>query len=216
MMSWEELIEDYVGAEVFNAALDAVNYKRQQGIVVYPPQDKVTRAFKLTPLDKVKVVVLGQDPYHGRGQADGLCFSTPDKKIPPSLRNILKEIDASVEGGTILQNGDLSQWAQQGVLLLNSSLTVEEGLPETHMYLWSLVTDSIIRGISENTENVVFMLWGNYSKSKKIFIKEDRGHCILQSSHPSPLSARRGFFGCNHFNLANDHLEAHGRSKIKW
>jgi len=184
--------------------------------VVYPPCEMVFAAFKLTNFDDLKVVILGQDPYHGAGQANGLCFSVAGgNKIPPSLRNIFKELHTDL-GITPANHGCLQNWAQQGVLLLNSVMTVEEGDPGAHAKQgWERFTDQVIRLVSEQAAGVVFMLWGSYAQEKASLIDGSR-HLILQAAHPSPLSAYRGFFGSKHFSLANNYLKSAGVECIDW
>ena len=173
---------------------------------IFPPEKDVFRALELCPIYKTKVVIIGQDPYHGEGQAHGLAFSVKENvTIPPSLKNILKELESDV--GTTLSSGDLSQWAANGVLLLNSVLTVRESKANSHAQIigWEAYTDDIIRQISTSKTNVVFMLWGNHAKSKARLIDENK-HLVLIAPHPSPLSAHRGFFGCKHFSKANAYI----------
>lgn len=180
----------------------------------YPPREKIFRAFELTPLRAIKVVILGQDPYHGLGQANGLAFSVEmGQKLPPSLRNILKEALRDTAGMPI---PDLSRWAEQGVFLLNTVLTVEEKRPGSHNYFgWESFTDEVISLISEQLENVVFMLWGQYAQKKEPLIDGKR-HLILKAPHPSPLSAYQGFLGCGHFSEANQFLMSKGMRQINW
>ncbi|MDA3048547.1 uracil-DNA glycosylase [Campylobacter sp. JMF_08 NE1] len=182
---------------------------------IYPPLNLIFNALNLTPLSNLKVVIIGQDPYHGAGEAMGLAFSVPEGvKIPPSLKNIFKEIIADV-GSCALNNGDLTPWARQGVLLLNSTLSVSAGAPNSHAKLgWGEFTDAIIAKISENCENLVFMLWGNFAIKKANLIDANR-HLILTAPHPSPL-ARGGFFGCRHFSKCNEYLALKGKNTILW
>jgi uracil-DNA glycosylase len=197
--------------------LDAVAERRAKH-TVYPPADQVFKALQLTPLYAVKVVIVGQDPYHGPGQAHGLAFSVPeDVDVPPSLRNIFKEIAADVYDGDAPDfSPDLSRWAEQGVLLLNTFLTVEAGAPGSHAELgWQRLTDKIIETVSDTQENVVFLLWGKKAQAKRVLIDADP-HLILEAPHPSPLSAWRGFLGCGHFSAANAYLERNGKSSIRW
>ena len=183
---------------------------------IYPPGKLIFNAFDKTPFDKIKVVILGQDPYHGPGQAHGLCFSVPDGiKIPPSLRNIYKEMNAEL-GCEIPKTGNLEKWAEQGVLLINATLTVRDGQAASHQKKgWETFTDSVIRKIAKEKENIVFILWGNYAQSKQIFIDENK-HCVVKSVHPSPLSASRGFFGSKPFSQANNYLTENGIEPIEW
>jgi uracil-DNA glycosylase len=185
---------------------------------IYPPEDRVFYALQRTPFDAVKVVIVGQDPYHGPCQAHGLAFSVPEGiKAPPSLRNIFREVAEDVYNGELPSDStDLSRWAEQGVLLLNASLTVEAGAAGSHADLgWTALTDAIIAQLSERRDHLVFLLWGRYAQSKKPLIDAQR-HLVLTAPHPSPLSAYRGFFGCRHFSQANAYLEAHGRAPIAW
>jgi uracil-DNA glycosylase len=183
--------------------------------VVFPHPSKVFRSFELVAPQDVRVVILGQDPYHTPGVADGLAFSTlSTNRIPPSLQNIFKELRG--EGFETKDNPDLERWAQQGVLLLNASLTVRSGEANSHAeYGWHQFTDAVIKTVSETQEHVVFMLWGAFARKKAALIDSSK-HLILESAHPSPLSAHNGFLGNNHFKLANDYLTSHGRSPIHW
>ncbi len=184
------------------------------GTTCYPPKSEVFRVFDLCALEDVKVVILGQDPYHGPGQANGLAFSVhTGQKAPPSLRNILKEVWDDVGGMPWV---DLTRWAEQGVFLLNAVLTVEEKKPGSHAkYGWEAFTDEVIRTISEHQPHVVFMLWGNYAQKKEALIDPTK-HLVLKAPHPSPLSAYQGFFGCRHFSQANAFLEGKGINAVKW
>lgn len=183
---------------------------------VYPPAGKIFSAFDNSPFKDTKVVIIGQDPYHGPGQANGLSFSVnPGIQIPPSLRNIFKEINTDT-GAPIPMDGDLTRWARQGVLLLNATLTVREHQPRSHANIgWSEFTDAAVRAINEHGENVVFMLWGSDAIRKGSIIDRNK-HLVLTAPHPSPLSASRGFFGCRHFSQANAYLVAHGKRAINW
>lgn len=183
---------------------------------VFPSQTLIFNAFKHCPFDKVKVVILGQDPYHGHKQAMGLSFSVPkNETTPPSLQNIYKEIRSDI-GTPIPPTGDLTRWADQGVLLLNATLTVQADAPGSHQGLgWEQFTDFVIKTISDKKEQVVFLLWGNFAKEKIPLIDQSK-HLILTAPHPSPLSAHRGFFGCKHFSKTNQYLEQHDKDKIKW
>ena len=190
--------------------------EKKAGKTLFPPGHEIFNAFNHTPLDKVAVVILGQDPYHGPGQAHGLCFSVQrGVKVPPSLQNIFKEIHAEL-GTPIPAHGHLTSWADQGVLLLNSVLSVEQGLAGSHQGKgWETFTDRVVEVINREREGVVFMLWGNYAQRKGAIIDRQR-HCVLTGPHPSPLSAHRGFFGCGHFKAANEYLESQGRAAIDW
>ncbi len=190
--------------------------EKQQGKRIFPAGGEFFNAFAHTPLDQVKVVILGQDPYHGEGQAHGLCFSVkPGVKVPPSLRNIYKEINAEL-GLPIPAHGYLTRWADEGVLLLNSVLSVECAKAASHQGKgWETFTDRVIDVINREREGVVFMLWGSYAQRKGAIIDTDR-HCVLKAPHPSPLSAHRGFFGCGHFTAANDYLQQRGLAPVDW
>jgi uracil-DNA glycosylase len=184
---------------------------------IYPPKGKIFNAFSLTKFDELKVVILGQDPYHGYGQAQGLAFSTPSNiKNPPSMVNILKEIEQEFSKPSSCSDGDLTPWAKQGVLLINTILTVEEAKAKSHHKKgWEIFTDNVIKYISENKENIVFLLWGSPAIAKSKLIDEKKHH-ILSAPHPSPLSAYRGFFGSNHFKQTNEILKSIGQSPIEW
>ena len=190
--------------------------RKQMGKRIFPRGSEYFRALDLTPLTDVKVVILGQDPYHGAGQAHGLCFSVqPGIRIPPSLVNIYKELQADL-GIVPPRHGFLEHWARQGVLLLNSVLTVEEAQAASHQGKgWETFTDAVIRKVNDDCDAVVFILWGAYAQRKAAFVDTSR-HLVLKSPHPSPLSAHNGFFGCHHFSKANAFLEEHGRSPIDW
>ncbi|MFP6805750.1 MAG: uracil-DNA glycosylase [Pseudomonadales bacterium] len=192
--------------------------EKQQGKVIYPKGAEFFAALNITPIDKVKVVIIGQDPYHGPGQAHGLCFSvTQGTKTPPSLMNIYKEIRSDLAlTDDVFKSGDLTNWAQQGVLLLNSVLSVEQHQAASHQGKgWETFTDSVIRVLSARRESCVFLLWGSYAQKKGGVIDSDR-HLILKAPHPSPLAAHRGFFGCKHFSQCNDYLIRQGQEPIDW
>ena len=190
--------------------------EKQQGKVIYPKGDEYFNAFNLTPFDQVKVVIIGQDPYHGPNQAHGLCFSVrPGVPFPPSLQNIFKEIQAEL-GLPVPEHGCLTHWAEQGVLLLNAVLTVEQSKAAAHQGKgWETFTDAAIRALNDERENLVFMLWGAYAQKKGSFIDTSK-HLVLKSPHPSPLSAHRGFFGNGHFKTCNEYLEAKGLDPVDW
>lgn len=212
---WDEILEDTFKDEKFKTLMDRVceEYSKNK---VYPPREKVFSAFKLTPFKDVKVVILGQDPYHGEGQAHGVSFSVlPGVKLPPSLQNIYKEIETDT--GTKMGNsGCLVPWARQGVFLLNSVLSVKAGTPASHKDLgWQWFTDEVIKKLSSRQEPVVFLLWGNYAISKKNLIDTNR-HLVLTAAHPSPFSAYSGFFGCKHFSKTNDFLKNNNKEPIDW
>lgn len=183
---------------------------------IYPPKNQIMDAFRLTPFDQVKVVILGQDPYHGPGQAHGLSFSVPEGvEIPPSLKNVFKEIYTST-GTKLKRSGNLERWAKQGVLLLNSVLTVEKDKPASHKDIgWQQFTDNAIKKLNDEREGIVFMLWGNYAKGKGEVINQNK-HAVLEAAHPSPLSASRGFFGCDHFHACNVYLNLVHGDDIDW
>lgn len=213
--AWKAALADEWEKPYFKELTDFVRteYSTTQ---IFPPARSIFAAFDACPFNDVKVVILGQDPYHGPGQANGLCFSVnPGIQMPPSLVNIFKEIHDDT-GAPFPENGDLSRWARQGVLLLNSSLTVRAGLAGSHQGKgWETFTDAVIRRLAEKKENLVFILWGNYAIRKGDFIDRNR-HMVLTSPHPSPLSAHRGFFGNHHFSQANSYLTIHGKTPIAW
>lgn len=190
--------------------------EKQQGKVIYPASQNIFNAFNSAPLDRVKVVILGQDPYHGPGQAHGLCFSVqPQVPPPPSLKNIFKELHRDL-GCPLPNHGYLQSWAEQGVLLLNATLTVEQAQAGSHQKRgWEAFTDKAIEAVNREREGVVFMLWGSYAQKKAQFVDREK-HCVLTSSHPSPLAAHRGFLGCGHFSKANEYLSARGEKPIDW
>lgn len=213
--SWKKALAEEFDKPYFRELVAELHREKQAGITVYPPGGSIFKAFDLCPLDKVKVVILGQDPYHNPGQAMGLSFSVPEGvAAPPSLKNIFKEIESDL-GIRMSGSTDLTPWARQGVLLLNSVLTVRAGAAASHSGLgWQEFTDAVIRIISETQDGVVFLLWGNYAKTKAPLIDISRHH-ILAAAHPSPL-ARGAFFGCRHFSRANRILEYEGKSPIDW
>jgi uracil-DNA glycosylase len=190
--------------------------EKQQGKLIFPPDQKIFSAFDHTPFDKVKVVILGQDPYHGPGQAHGLCFSVPDGvRPPPSLVNIFKEIERDL-GVSAKRSGNLVHWADQGVLLLNATLTVEQGLAGSHQGQgWERFTDAAVDALNRHRQGLVFMLWGSHAQKKGALIDRHQ-HLVLTAPHPSPLSAHRGFLGCGHFSLANNYLAERGLAPINW
>lgn len=214
--SWKSALMSEFEKPYFAALAHRVREEYSSPVAIYPPASQIFAAFDASPVADTKVVIIGQDPYHGPGQANGLCFSVaPGVANPPSLQNIFKEI-ASDLGKPSPPNGDLTRWAQQGVLLLNTTLTVRAHQPKSHAGLgWELFTDAAVHYIAEHRENVVFMLWGSDAIRKGAFIDRNR-HLVLTAPHPSPLSAYRGFFGCRHFSKANAYLEAHGIAPIEW
>lgn len=213
--SWKNALAAEWEAPYFKHLTDWVR-ARYASQTVYPPAARIFSAFDLCPFDKVRVVILGQDPYHGPGQANGLCFSVNDGvPMPPSLVNILKEVCSST-GAPMPNSGNLERWARQGVLLLNSTLTVDAGNAASHAGKgWETFTDSVIKTISESRDGIVFMLWGSYAISKGKLIDRSK-HLVLTSPHPSPLSAYRGFFGNGHFVKANEYLKMRKEEPIKW
>ncbi|QBR10804.1 uracil-DNA glycosylase [Sphingobacterium sp. CZ-2] len=214
--SWDSIIKPLFQSEKMQA-LSAFVQAERGTFQVFPPTDLVFHAFQLTPLDKLKVVILGQDPYHNHGQAHGLSFSVPEgMAIPPSLRNIYSELSTDIQGFQIPNHGNLTKWAEQGVLLLNATLTVRAHEAGSHQKKgWEMFTDEIIKAISYNCEHVVFLLWGSYAIKKSSLIDSSK-HLILTSVHPSPLSVYRGFYGCRHFSKANDFLISKGEQPIDW
>ena len=213
---WLAHIGDEFDKPYMQALREFLREQKRKGKVIYPPTELWFNAFKQTPFDAVRVVIVGQDPYHGEGQAHGLCFSVlPDVQPPPSLKNIFKEIHADL-GLPVPQHGYLQHWAEQGVLLINSVLTVEQGQAGAHQGKgWEIFTDRVIDVLNAERENIVFLLWGSYAQKKGQFIDRKR-HCVLTAPHPSPLSAHRGFMGCKHFSQANRYLQAHDVPVIDW
>lgn len=213
--SWKEALAAEWDKPYFTALTDFVR-DRYSRATIYPPASKIFAAFDTTPLDNVKVVILGQDPYHGPGQANGLCFSVAGNiKLPPSLVNIFKEISADM-AITAPVDGDLSRWARQGVLLLNDTLTVEAGQAGSHQgHGWEQLTAAAVECLNRRCDHLVFMLWGSHAQKKGAMIDRSR-HLVLESPHPSPLSAHRGFFGNHHFSRANQYLIQHNKTPIDW
>jgi len=213
--SWKAILKDQFEAEYFGKLKEFLVEEKQK-FPVYPPGPLIFNAFEQTPFDRVKVVILGQDPYHGPGQAHGLCFSVPDNvKPPPSLVNIFKEIESDL-GIKPPQRGNLESWAKQGVMLLNATLTVRANQAGSHQKKgWENFTDSVITKISEQRKNIVFILWGNYARAKKTLINSSK-QLILEAAHPSPFSAYSGFMGCKHFSKTNEWLREHGIEEIDW
>ncbi len=214
---WESIINDERDKDYFQSVLAFVEQQRNSGKTVYPPQDQVFSAFDMTPFESVRVVILGQDPYHGANQAHGLAFSVlPGVKIPPSLRNMYKELAQDVEGFEIPSHGYLDSWASQGVLMLNTVLTVEEAKAHSHAKCgWETFTDAIIAELNQRSEPIIFLLWGAHAQKKGQAIDVDKHH-VLIAPHPSPLSARRGFFGCQHFSITNKLLSSIDQQPIDW
>lgn len=214
--SWKEVLRDEFGKEYFTQLAEFVRAEYKTA-VVYPPPKNIFRAFDLTPFDKVKVVILGQDPYHGAGQANGLCFAVGvDTRLPPSLQNIFKEIKADLGQPLLHQTGDLERWAKQGVLLLNATLTVRASAAGSHQNKgWEEFTDAAIKMLSEKREHLVFILWGNYARAKGAHIDRSK-HLVIESPHPSPFSASNGFFGSKPFSKANTYLQSINQTQIDW
>ncbi len=214
--SWLALLQDEFKQPYMQELKQFLLTQKQQGKVIYPASDLIFNALNTTPFDSVKVVILGQDPYHGPNQAHGLCFSVlPNVRLPPSLLNIFKEIRQDL-GFTMPTHGYLQPWAEQGVLLLNATLTVEQNQAGSHQNRgWEQFTDRAIQLLNEQREGLVFLLWGSYAQKKGQFIDKQK-HLVLKAPHPSPLSAHRGFFGTRHFSKANAYLEQHGLKPIDW
>ena len=213
--TWKKLLIEEFSSDYFQSIRDFLNTQKKDGVTIYPKGSLIFNAFNSTPVDKVKVIILGQDPYHGPGQAMGLSFSVPRGiAVPASLKNIYKEINSDL-GLEIPKHGDLSKWAEQGVFLLNAMLTVEHKQAGSHKKIgWQEFTNAVIKKLSEERNGLVFLLWGNFAKAKKEFIDESK-HFILEAFHPSPLAGNR-FSGCKHFSKTNDLLEKQGLEAIDW
>ena len=213
--SWKNALAGEFEKAYFASLVRFLHHEKAAGKKIFPPGSQIFRAFDLTPVDKLKVVILGQDPYHGPGQAHGLSFSVPaDMPAPPSLKNIFKEIESDL-GVKMSGYPNLEKWASQGVLLLNAVLTVQSGAAASHSKIgWEEFTDAVIKYISDNCEGVVFLLWGNFARGKSALIDHSRHH-VLEAAHPSPL-ARGAFFGCRHFSQTNALLESQGKTPIDW
>jgi len=214
--SWAELLASEFQADYFVHLKKFLTSERSQ-FKTYPSGSQIFAAFNRTPVSKVKVVILGQDPYHGPGQANGLCFSVNNGiRHPPSLQNIFKELHSDL-GLKIPVSGDLGHWADQGILLLNATLTVRDSQPGSHQgHGWERFTDAAITKLATHQQNIVFLLWGGFAQQKDSLISKNRGHLILKAPHPSPLSAHRGFFGCKHFSQVNAFLHSKGSTTINW
>ena len=213
--SWKDALAGEFEKDYFSSLVRFLHSEKAAGKKIYPPGGQIFRAFELTPVDKVKVVILGQDPYHGEGQAMGLSFSVPNGvKMPPSLRNIFAEIESEF-GFQMSGSTNLEPWAKQGVLLLNTVLTVQEGMAASHRNMgWEQFTDAVIKYLSDNCSGIVFLLWGNFAKAKKELIDSSK-HFVLEAAHPSPLAGGR-FFGCGHFLNTNQILMEQGKTPINW
>ncbi len=214
--SWLSRLQAEFEAEYMQQLRAFLLQRKQAGAVVFPPGGEIFAALNTTPFDQVKVVILGQDPYHGPGQAHGLCFSVkPGVAVPPSLLNIYKELHSDI-GFEIPRHGYLMPWAEQGVLLLNAVLTVERGRAGAHQNKgWEKFTDAVIQHLNAERRGLVFLLWGSYAQKKAAFVDRNR-HLVLSSPHPSPLSASRGFFGCRHFSQANQYLQQNDQAAVDW
>ena len=217
MPAWQEVLGPVKHADFFQQLMARIDAERAAGKAIYPPASEVFNALTLTPLDNVKVVILGQDPYHGPGQAHGLCFSVQSGvKTPPSLVNIYKELAQDIEGFHIPEHGNLTAWAEQGVLLLNTVLTVEQGKAHSHAkWGWETFTDAVIKSVNDTQHGVVFLLWGSHAQKKGQSIDTQK-HYVLSAPHPSPLSAHRGFLGCRHFSQTNTLLSQQGKTPVNW
>lgn len=217
MITWADVINNEKQQTYFKQAVEFVDQERQLGKTVFPPEQDVFNAFEATEISATKVVIIGQDPYHGPNQAHGLCFSVlPGVKTPPSLANMYKELAQDIEGFVIPEHGYLQDWAQQGVLLLNTVLTVEQGKAHSHAKCgWETFTDKVIEVINQHQHDVVFLLWGAHAQKKGRFIDREKHH-VLTAPHPSPLSAHRGFFGCQHFSKTNQILRTLNKDVIDW
>ena len=214
--SWKKVLQKEFNQSYFLNIVQHIKTEKAQKKTIYPTGNNIFNAFNLTPFENVKVVILGQDPYHGPGQAHGLCFSVlKGVDTPPSLQNIYKELNQDI-GLPIPKHGELSNWAKQGVFLLNASLTVRASEPMSHSKIgWANFTDAVIKHLSDQKKNLVFILWGKFAQEKKSLI-DDSKHLILSSAHPSPLSAHTGFFGSKHFSKTNEYLASHGIDPIDW
>jgi uracil-DNA glycosylase len=215
--AWQTILSDEIEKPYFQDLMKDVE-EEYQNQICFPPKDLIFSAFNNCSLENLKVVIIGQDPYHGEGEANGLCFSVNDSvKIPPSLRNIFREMNTDLDSIFYPTTGNLESWAKQGVLLLNASLTVRKDSPNSHKYLkWNLFTDAVIQKISEEKENVVFMLWGSFAQKKGAKIDRTK-HLVLESGHPSPMSANQGkWFGNKHFSQANEYLKRNKLGMIDW
>lgn len=214
--SWKKVLNSEFEKDYFAQLTEFVK-SEYQATTIYPPPKFIFRAFELTPFDQVKVVILGQDPYHWEGQANGLCFAVnKGVKLPPSVKNIYKEIESDLSRPPSYPDGDLEEWARQGVLLLNSTLTVRAHSPASHQKKgWEDFTDAVVKVLSEQKENLVFILWGAYAQKKGLVIDETK-HLVIKSSHPSPFSAYTGFFGSRPFSKCNDYLSKIGKDLINW
>ena len=215
--SWKPVLAQEFNQPYFTQLTEFIKHEKAAGKTIYPLGSQIFNAFEFTPCNEVKVVILGQDPYHGAGQAHGLCFSVnKNVAVPPSLKNIYKELQTDIEGYTAPNHGDLSHWAKQGVLLLNATLTVEKDKAGSHQGKgWEQFTDAVIKQLSTQKEKLVFILWGKFAQSKATLIDTQK-HLVLMAAHPSPFSAYNGFFGCKHFSKTNAYLIANNLTPISW
>ena len=215
--SWKPVLAPEFNQPYFTQLTEFIKHEKAAGKTIYPLGSQIFNAFEFTPFNEVKVVILGQDPYHGAGQAHGLCFSVnKNVAVPPSLKNIYKELQTDIEGYTAPNHGDLSHWAKQGVLLLNATLTVEKDKAGSHQGKgWEQFTDAVIKQLSTQKEKLVFILWGKFAQSKATLINTQK-HLVLMAAHPSPFSAYNGFFGCKHFSKTNAYLIANNLTPISW
>ena len=215
--SWKPVLEPEFNQPYFTQLIQFLKQEKAAGKTIYPLGSQIFNAFEYTPFNEVKVVILGQDPYHGAGQAHGLCFSVnKNVAVPPSLKNIYKELQTDIEGYTAPNHGDLSHWAKQGVLLLNATLTVEKDKAGSHQGKgWEQFTDAVIKQLSTQKEKLVFILWGKFAQSKATLIDTQK-HLVLTAAHPSPFSAYNGFLGCKHFSKTNAYLIANNLTPISW
>jgi uracil-DNA glycosylase len=215
--SWKKLLAQEFGKPYFTILTETLRSEKASGKIIYPPGNLIFNAFNRTPFEKVKVVLLGQDPYHGPGQAHGLCFSVQAGiKTPPSLMNMYKEMRSDLGIVVNTEHGDLTRWADQGVLMLNASLTVRANEPNSHSNIgWADFTDAVIRKLSESQKGLVFLLWGRFAQEKRTLIDGTKHH-LLTAAHPSPFSADKGFFGCRHFSKTNEILIREGKDPIDW
>jgi uracil-DNA glycosylase len=216
-MNWDLFLKSEQQKDYYKGLSIFLENEKKAGKEIYPAENLYFNALHLTPLENVKVVIIGQDPYHGEGQAHGLSFSVPEGvKVPPSLRNIYKELATSIEGYKVPDSGNLSHWAEQGVLLLNAVLTVEKSNAGSHAKKgWETFTDNVIKHLNDTQSGIIFLLWGSYAHKKGSLIDMNK-HRVLKSTHPSPLSAYRGFLGCGHFNEVNKILTTMSKSEINW
>lgn len=216
VVTWTNILGDEKVQPYFKSILQFLADEKKAGKIIYPAQNEIFSAFKETAYEQLKVVILGQDPYHGPGQAHGLSFSVkPGVKPPPSLKNIFQELKNDLNLA-IPNHGCLNKWANQGVLLLNTALSVEQGQPQSHAKIgWTTFTDNVIRKLNNYPKPLVFLLWGSHAKNKRVLIDEQK-HLVLTAAHPSPFSVHQGFYGCRHFSKANAFLETHGRHPIDW